>query len=117
MSIPPIATVVETPEFIRRAEKLMTDDEREELLDYLARNPKAGNIVAVAGGIRKLRWRLRGRGKRGGARVIYFFQSLAFPLFVLGVYAKNEQVDLTQEDRNILRQRTKVLIETYRRKP
>ena len=115
MSIPAFVTVVETPEFISRADKLMTEEEREELISYLARNPKAGDLVPGAGGIRKLRWRLEGRGKRGGARIIYFFHSVDLPLFALTAFAKNERVDLSQKERNTFRRLTKLLAETYRR--
>jgi hypothetical protein len=113
MPTPRIVTVVETPEFINRAGKLMTNDEREELIDYLARNPDAGDLIVGAGGVRKLRWKLQGRGKRGGARVIYFFANVNFPLFALGIYAKNEQKDLTSEGRKEFRLVAKALIETY----
>ncbi len=70
------------------------------------------------GGIRKLRWGLEGRGKRGGARVIYFFHDPAMPIFALTAYAKNERADLSQRDRNDFRALTVLLVETYRgRKP
>lgn len=116
MSVLTFVTVVETPEFIRRADELMTDEDREAVISYLARHPTAGVLVPGAGGIRKLRWGLEGRGKRGGARVIYFFASLDVPLFALTVFAKNERADLSQEDRNAFRRLTKVLVETYRRR-
>jgi hypothetical protein len=91
----------------------MTNDEREKLIDYLARNPDAGDLVVGTGGVRKFRWKLQGRGKRGGARVIYFFANANFPLFVLGIYTKNEQKNLTPEGRKKFRLVTKALIETY----
>jgi hypothetical protein len=115
VATPALVTVIETPEFIARAERLMKDDEREALIGHLARNPTAGDLVAGAGGIRKIRWRLPGRGKRGGARVIYFFRSADVPLFVLTAFAKNERADLSQEDRNSFRRLTKLLVDTYGR--
>ena len=108
-------TVVETPEFISRAKRLLMEGEREALIGYLAYNPTAGDVVPGAGGVRKLRWRLEGRGKRGGARVIYFFHGASVPLFLLTAFAKNERLDLSQEERNSFRRLTKVLVETYRR--
>ena len=66
-------TVVETPEFLAATRKLLTEDERAALVDHLARNPDAGDLISGTGGLRKLRWAVEGRGKRGGARVIYFF--------------------------------------------
>jgi len=59
-------TVVETPEFVSRADTLMADDNRDELVAYLASNPTAGDLIPGTGGVRKLRWRLGERGKRGG---------------------------------------------------
>ena len=109
--------VIETPEFISQADELMTERDREELISYLACNPTAGDVVPGAGGIRKLRWRLEGRGKRGGARVIFFFHSADVPLFVLTVFAKSQRTDLSQQQRNEFRRLTKVLVEQYRRQP
>jgi hypothetical protein len=108
-------TVVETPEFLSATVKLLTEEERSVLIDYLAHNPDAGDLVQGTGGVRKLRWGLEGRGKRGGARVIYFYHSTDIPLFALAAYAKNERADLSQKDRNDFRQLTKFLAEAYGR--
>jgi hypothetical protein len=108
-------TVVETPEFRSATRKLMPDEERMLLIDYLAHNPTAGDLVQGTGGVRKLRWGLEGRGKRGGARVVYFYHSVDIPLFALSAYAKNERADLSQKDRNDFRQLTKLLAEAYGR--
>ena len=116
MSFPLLVTVVETPEFIARTDRLMADEDRQALIDYLARNPTAGDLVPGTGGVRKLRWGLEGRGKRGGARIIYFFHSAKIPLFALTAFAKNERSDVSQEDRKAFRELTKLLVETYRRK-
>ncbi len=89
-------SVVETPEFLSTTRKLMSDDERVLLVDYLAHNPTVGDLVSGTGGIRKVRWALEGRGKRGGARVIYFYHDADMPLFALTAYAKNERADLSQ---------------------
>ncbi len=70
-------------EFLAATRKLMDDEERAELVDYLAYNPTAGLVVPGTGGVRKLRWGLEGRGKRGGARVIYFFHDKDMPLYLL----------------------------------
>jgi hypothetical protein len=108
-------SVVETPEFLSAADKLMSEEERAMLIDYLARNPTTGDLIPGTGGVRKLRWGLQGRGKRGGSRVIYFYHSADIPLFALTAYAKNEQADLSQKDRNSFRRLTKILSETYPR--
>src|ERR1700732_3543042 len=108
-------TVVETPEFLSAMRKLMIEEQRAVLVDYLAYNPTAGDLIQGTGGVRKLRWGLEERGKRGGARVIYFYHSADIPLFALSAYAKNERADLSQKDRNDFRQLTKLLAETYGR--
>jgi hypothetical protein len=92
------------------------DDERTVLVDYLAHNPIAGDLIQGTGGVRKLRWGMEGRGKRGGARVIYFYHSTGIPLFALSAYAKTTQADLSQKDRNDFHQLTKLLVVTYGRK-
>lgn len=116
MASPPPVTVVETPEFLAATRKLLADDERRALIDYLASNPQAGDVIQGTGGVRKLRWALEGRGKSGGARVIHFFHDARLPLFALTAYAKNERADLSQKDRNAFRALTKLLVEAYARK-
>ena len=64
-------TIAELPEYIRRAEKLLSASERSEIINYLAPLPKAGDLVEGTGGIRKLRWGRGAQGKSGGVRVIY----------------------------------------------
>ena len=76
-------TVVETPEFLSGTRKLMGERERTLLIDYLAWNPTAGDLIPGTGGVRRLRWALEGRGKRGGARVVYFHHDADMPLFML----------------------------------
>lgn len=63
--------LVELPEYIRDADRLLDEQSQEELKSFLARNPKTGPIMQGTGGIRKLRWARTGAGKSGGIRVIY----------------------------------------------
>ena len=109
-------SVVETPEFLAATRKLMSEDERVLLVDYLAYNPTAGDLIPGTGGVRKLRWALEGRGKSGGARVIYFHHDAGMPLFALTAYAKNERADLSQQDRNDFPQLTALLVEASKRR-
>lgn len=109
-------SIVETPQFLSATRKLMTEAERTLLINFLAVNPTAGDLIPGTGGVRKLRWGLEGRGKRGGARVIYFFHDPGMPLFALTAYAKNERADLTQQDRNDFRKLTAMLIDAFKRK-
>jgi hypothetical protein len=111
-------SVVETPEFLSATSKLLSDEERAVLVEFLAYNPTAGDLISGTGGVRKLRWGLEGRGKRGGARVIYFYHDAGLPLFALTAFAKNERADLSQQDRNDLRKLTAMLVKAFeRRKP
>jgi hypothetical protein len=107
--------VVETPEFLTAAGRIMGDEERAALVDHLAWHPTSGDLVPGTGGVRKLRWALPGRGRRGGARVIYFFHSSDVPLFALTAFAKSARADLSQADRNSFRRLTRLLVESYGR--
>lgn len=114
-SLAPVS-VVETPEFLSAARRIMDDEERGVLVDYLARNPLAGDLIPGTGGVRKMRWALEGRGRRGGARVVYYFHSATMPIFALTAYAKNERADISQADRNDYRRLTASLVERYARR-
>lgn len=94
-----LQTVVETPLFCRQAEKLFDKAERQELVLLLASNPFAGVEIPGTGGVRKLRFAMQGRGKRGGARIIYFFVDDRLPVYALRAYAKSAKTDLTEQER------------------
>lgn len=104
-------TVAELPEFQRRAGKLLSADERLDLVNYLAAFPKDGDLIRDTGGVRKLRWSRSGRGKSAGVRVIYYFHSERMPLYLLTLFAKNEREDLSQGERNELAKLVKILID------
>lgn len=109
-------TVVETPGFLRDAAKAMTETERSEVVSFLAANPDAGDIMPDTGGARKLRWRAEGRGKRGGVRVIYYYHNESIPLFLLGVFSKNEKANLTRSERNEMKALLPRLVAGYRKR-
>ena len=111
----PLQTVAETQPFIARAEKLLSHAEREELIFLLASNPTAGVLIQGTGGLRKLRFGIAGRGKRGGVRVVYFFYNADMPLYLLALFAKNEKSDLTAAERHALRDLTRRLVAAHRR--
>ena len=95
-------TVVETWHYAARAAKLLSESERNELIDFLATHPLRGKILAGAGGIRKIRFAKGGRGKSSGVRVIYYYYSREAPIFLLEIFAKNEKSNLTAGERNAL---------------
>jgi len=109
-------SVVETPQFLSATRRLLADEERALLVDYLAYNPTSGDLIPGTGGVRKLRWGLDGRGKRGGARVVYFYHDAHMPLFALTAYAKNEQADLSPQDRSDFRRLTVLLVEAFKKR-
>ena len=94
-------TVVELPTFLRSADAAgMTEAERGALVDFIARNPLAGDLIKGTGGLRKIRWRRHGGGKSGGYRAIYYFHDDRVPLFAFLAYGKNQQADLTAAQRS-----------------
>lgn len=106
-------TIAETSEYLHRAEKLLSDDERRDVLAYLAEHPRAGDLMEGTGGVRKLRWSRGGRGKSGGVRVIYYFHSEAIPLYLLTLFAKNERSNLSKAERNELAELVGLLVATW----
>ena len=100
--MPPLTTVAETEAYLSKARKVLSETEREELVQMIAGRPDAGVVIQGTGGLRKLRIGLQGRGKRGGGRVIYWFHSLGYPAVLLWVFAKNEASDLTAAQKKLL---------------
>ena len=76
----------------------------------MAAHPAAGDIMQGTGGIRKLRWSAQGKGKSGGVRVIYYYQYVTMPLFLLTLFGKGEKPNLTKAERNDLAKFTSLLI-------
>lgn len=81
-------TIVELPEYKKRVEKLLSEDENKQIISYLAEHPKAGVLMQGTGGVRKLRWAKEGGGKSGGVRVIYYYHNEDIPLFMLSLFGK-----------------------------
>ncbi len=110
-----LQTVVELPEFLRRAKAIMGEEEQNALVDYIAANPEAG--VSLGGGLRKIRIARPGGGKSGGYRTIYVFGGVAMPIFLVSVFAKNEKDNISKAERAELVQLSKSLIAHYGEQP
>lgn len=95
-------TVVETRHFILRVEKLLSEIERHELIDFIAGHPLKGDVVMGTGGLRKVRFGRGARGKSGGVRAIYYYYNADHPIFLLEIFEKSEKADLTRAERNAL---------------
>ena len=107
-------TIAELPEYQRKAKELLETKESAAIISYLAAHPAAGDLMQGTGGIRKLRWKRQGMGKRGGVRVIYYFHSEKMPLYLLTVFGKGEKDNLTKAERNMLADLVKELVKLWR---
>lgn len=102
--------IIETSVFTRQVQALLSDEEYRELQKALANRPNAGSVIVGSGGLRKLRWATKGKGKRGGSRVIYYWAVAQEQLLMLLIYRKSEQEDLTRGQLKILK---KIVEEEY----
>lgn len=101
-------TVVETPEYLRAAKLAgMTDDEREGVVDHVASDPDAGEVIVGSGGARKVRVPRAGGGKRGGYRVITYYMDANTPVFLVTVISKGQQANLTEKQKQSVKRTTK----------
>jgi hypothetical protein len=112
-----LITLVELPEYIRDAGRLLDEESQDEVKSFLSRNPQAGQIMQGTGGVRKLRWARQGSGKSGGVRVIYYFYNETMPLFLLNMFGKNEKANLSKAERNKMAKLVSILVKTYGAKP
>ena len=94
---------IETPVFTNLVTELLPDDEYRKLQLALVLRPEAGKIISGSGGLRKIRWKSGGSGKRGGLRVIYYWDVPVEAIYMLLIYKKSKQEDLTPNQLKILR--------------
>lgn len=106
-------SIVETNAFLAQTSGIWTDEERAELVDWVARNPESGDVIPGTGGVRKLRWARAGTGKRGGARVIYFYYRADAPIYMLLAYAKSDSTDMTPDQKRQVSKLTTILKELH----
>ena len=96
--------IIETTVFTKKITSLLNDEEYRVLQNVLVEMPGSGDIIQGSGGIRKIRWSASGRGKRGGARIIYYWATNHDQIFMLYAYPKNERDDLSNDQLLLLKQ-------------
>ncbi len=106
-------TVAELPEYLKQARRLLAEQERRDIVQYLAAPPGAGDLMVGTGGVRKLRWGRQSTGKSGGVRVIYYVHSELMPVYLLTIFGKNERANLSLAERNELSQLVGLLIQQW----
>ena len=110
----PLQGIAELPSYARLASKLLDQQERQDLIAYLANNPEAGDLMEGTGGVRKLRWSRGSQGKSGGVRVIYYFHDARMPLYLLTMFAKGDKANLTKAERNDLAGLVDILVSIWK---
>jgi hypothetical protein len=106
-------TLVPIGTFEEKARKLLGKAGFDDLLEFLARRPKAGRIIQGTGGLRKLRFARPGKGKSGGARVIYYYHDDTKPILLLLIYAKADQDNLTNAQKAQLKKHVNIIIDEF----
>lgn len=96
--------IVETPIFTKLINETMSDDEYKELQEALVIKPDLGVLIKSSGGLRKIRWSVDGRGKRGGVRIIYYWMTENEQLYMMYIFPKSTQENLTDAQTKALRQ-------------
>ena len=109
-------TIAETEPFQKKVIKLLSVDEKNELVSYLSEHPNSGVLIQGTGGIRKLRWARSDSGKSGGVRVIYFHHSEVMPLYLLAIFGKNEEANISAQEKKLLAKLVKELITNWRQR-
>lgn len=94
---------IETPIFARQLQDLLSEEQYRELQNQLRNHPEAGPKIKGSGGLRKVRWNIAGQGKSGGVRVIYYWIVSQDRIFMIYMYPKSKQDDLTPEQLKALR--------------
>ena len=108
--------VVETRAYLRAAdEEGVSEAERIEIIDAIAADPLAGDLIKDTGGARKVRFAGRGKGKSGGYRIIYYFADSEIPIFLMDIYGKATKADISAADRKALRVILSRIADDYQR--
>jgi mRNA-degrading endonuclease RelE of RelBE toxin-antitoxin system len=94
---------IETLIFTKYMQDYLNDEDYRELQSYLAEKPNTGSLLQGTGGLRKIRWSAKGKGKRGDVRIIYYWQVDEEQIYLLTIYAKNEMTNLSENEKQALR--------------
>jgi mRNA-degrading endonuclease RelE of RelBE toxin-antitoxin system len=109
-------SVIELPGYRRRADELLSSDEQDAIVNLIAYEPTCGDLIPGTGGLRKVRVGRGGSGKRGGARVIYYFYNANFPVLLVAIYAKNEKADVSAQEKRKFTALVKEITAQWQRK-
>lgn len=109
-------TVAETEPYRRKVERLLSENERNDLIAYLSNHPASGVLIQGTHGVRKLRWARSGGGKSGGYRVIYYFHSEIMPLYLLAVFGKNEKSNISDKEKQLLAKVVEQIVDYWRKR-
>lgn len=95
---------IETSLFTKYRSSYLNDEDYRSLQDYLIEQSEAGALIQGTGGLRKLRWNMGAKGKRGGIRIIYYFELKKSHIYLMTLYSKNEMTDLSAKEKKLLKQ-------------
>ena len=97
-------TVIETPVYSNKVDRILAGDERDSFAVFIANNPQAGSVVRGSGGVRNVRWALQGRGKSGGARIIYYNKLDNGEIWLLTIYAKGDRSTVPSHELKVIKE-------------
>lgn len=106
-------SVAELRSATKDLERLLSEEERDRLIDFLALNPEDGDIMPGTSGVRTTRWPYKDKGKSKGLRIIYYFHDLNMPLYILAVYSKGEVLRQTKQEEREMQGLVRTLVREH----
>lgn len=97
-------TVIETPVYSHKVAGILTAEEREAVAAFISANPATGSVVRGSGGVRKVRWAQKGRGKSGGARIIFYNRLANGEIWLLTIYAKGDRSTIPAHELRLIKE-------------
>lgn len=111
-----LITIAEMAQARKDLDAILSESERDQLIDWLAMSPDAGDIIPGTNGVRKVRWSYGGKGKRGGLRIIYYFRDLNMPIYLIAVYKKNEKLNISAREKRMISQMVDDIVNEWARR-